>query len=134
VPIHVQLPEDELIVFGAASELSRALLHLLENAMEASWQTGGQVYLSARVQGESAALTITDEGPGFSKTVLDRPFIPNNTTKTREGFLHGLGLGLFITRMVISLHGGEITLANRAEGGARVQVLLPLVGNGARAN
>ncbi|MCC7207353.1 MAG: response regulator [Anaerolineae bacterium] len=126
VPIHVDLPDDELIVYGAPSELSRALLHLLENAMEAAWQTGGQVYLSARHHGESVALTISDDGPGFSKSILDRPFIPNNTTKTREGFLHGLGLGLFITRMVISLHGGEITLANRAEGGARVQILLPL--------
>jgi signal transduction histidine kinase len=40
--------------------------------------------------------------------------------------MSGLGLGLFITRMVISLHGGSIHLENRPEGGAQVILELPM--------
>lgn len=122
----VTLPDDALCVYGMPAELSRAVLHLLENAMDAAHQTGGQVYLTAMPQGNTAVITINDDGPGFATAILDEPFLPSYTTKTQGGFLHGLGLGLFITRMVISLHGGQIGLSNRSEGGASVRVQLPL--------
>jgi signal transduction histidine kinase len=124
------LRDEPINIFGAAPELSRAFLHLLENALEAvgqtSGQTTGQVCVSATTQDDMALLIIEDEGPGFTDDILEHPFSPGNTTKVESGFVRGLGMGLFITRMVISLHGGHIRLENRPEGGARVSVYLPL--------
>jgi signal transduction histidine kinase len=124
--VALTLRDEPINVFGAAPELSRAFLHLLENALEAVGQTAGQVGVSATTQDDMALLIIEDEGPGFTDDILEHPFSPGHTTKIESGFVRGLGMGLFITRMVISLHGGHIRLENRPEGGARVSVFLPL--------
>ena len=64
-------------------------------------------------------LTVSDNGPGFADSVLQRAFEPYITTKAR-----GTGLGLAIVRKIVEEHGGSIEIANRHEGGARVSILL----------
>jgi nitrogen fixation/metabolism regulation signal transduction histidine kinase len=66
-------------------------------------------------------LELLDDGPGFPEMVLEKPFEPYVTNKSR-----GSGLGLAICRKIVSEHDGEIAIGNRAEGGARVTVTLPL--------
>ena len=63
-----------------------------------------------------------DDGPGFPPMVLEDPFEPYVTNKS-----NGSGLGLAICRKIVAEHDGNITISNRPEGGARVQVRLPLV-------
>lgn len=124
VRFEVNIADESLCMYGAIPELSRALLHLLENAVEAAH---GCVYISLARTGDHALLTIEDDGRGFEANVLEQSFSPGFTTKIEDGFVRGLGLGLFITRMVITLHRGYITLSNRDEGGARVQIQLPII-------
>jgi signal transduction histidine kinase len=122
------LPDEELPVQGASLELSRALIRILENAMEANEKTGrDQVQIAAQVADESVTLTINDYGPGFPNVMLDKPFSPGYTTKTTGGVMRGLGLGLFVARAVVDLHQGEIWLENRGEAGASVHIRLPLI-------
>jgi len=64
-------------------------------------------------------ITVSDNGPGFAESVLQRAFEPYVTTKAR-----GTGLGLAIVRKIVEEHGGSIEIANRGEGGARVSILL----------
>ncbi|MGE4339736.1 MAG: PAS domain-containing sensor histidine kinase, partial [Pigmentiphaga sp.] len=64
-------------------------------------------------------VTVSDNGPGFAESVLQRAFEPYVTTKAR-----GTGLGLAIVRKIVEEHGGSIEIANRGEGGARVSILL----------
>ena len=67
----------------------------------------------------SLAVTVTDDGPGFSAEALhhgcDAFF---SEQKSAEHF----GLGLNVARVLARLHGGEVALANAPEGGARVTV------------
>jgi PAS domain S-box-containing protein len=63
---------------------------------------------------------IEDTGPGIDADDLERLFDPYFTTK-RQG--EGTGLGLSVTRNIVTLHGGSIDLQNRPEGGARALLL-----------
>ncbi|HYC10674.1 MAG TPA: ATP-binding protein, partial [Steroidobacteraceae bacterium] len=71
--------------------------------------------------GEYAAVTVCDNGPGFQRELLGRVFDPYVTTKPK-----GTGLGLAIVKKIIEEHGGRIDADNRPEGGARVRVVLPV--------
>lgn len=122
VTVSYEGEERSVWVRGAETELKRAVLNLLDNAVEAA-QRRVQVSLS-EAHGR-AVLSILDDGPGFTAELLENAFLPAVTTKLREGFMSGLGLGLFITRMVVSLHGGTVRLENRSEGGAQVTLELP---------
>lgn len=66
------------------------------------------------------ALSIADRGPGIAPGMVERIFEPYVSTKET-----GLGMGLAICRRIVEDHGGEISAANRIEGGAVFTVRLP---------
>jgi hypothetical protein len=72
------------------------------------------------VEGE-IHLRVLDNGAGFSENALSRVFEPYMTTKTK-----GTGLGLAIVKKIIEEHGGRITVENHVNGGACVNISLPL--------
>jgi signal transduction histidine kinase len=125
--VNYSLPRYEILIQGAPLDLSRAFMHILENAVEAGEKTGDmRIEVSAKLVDGGVTVTISDNGPGFPDVVLEQPFSPGYTTKTTEGVVRGLGFGLFIARAVIELHEGRIWLENRPSGGADVHVQLPL--------
>ena len=71
---------------------------------------------------EARTLTIADNGPGFPVELLPRIFEPYVTTKAR-----GTGLGLPIVKKIVEEHQGTIEISNAPEGGARIEIRLPLV-------
>ena len=109
----------------------RQLLHnLIGNAAEAGAENGVTLQIRSDTTGPAqrprVRLELLDDGPGFPQTVLDKPFEPYVSNKSR-----GSGLGLAICRKIVAEHDGEIRIANRARGGARVTVELPLKRAGA---
>ncbi|MCA8884967.1 MAG: HAMP domain-containing protein, partial [Rhodobacteraceae bacterium] len=115
-----------------ATLISRALVNLLKNAVEAAETIanrpegqGPEVRVTLGVLPRSLKLTIDDNGPGFppDRAKLFEPYVTN-----REG---GTGLGLSIVKKIIEDHGGRIRLeeappfAPGASSGARVLVILP---------
>ena len=106
----------------------RQLLHnLLTNAVEAlEGQSGGEIEVGTRLArrgdgDETAEVTVSDNGPGFQRELVGQVFDPYVTTKAK-----GTGLGLAIVRKIVEEHGGSIEAENRAEGGARIRIVLPL--------
>ncbi|WP_439528780.1 ATP-binding protein [Pannonibacter sp.] len=103
--------------------LKRALRNLIENAV----RYGTVARVTQSVEDGQVRLTIDDEGPGIPEDRLSDVFEPFVRLETsRSGETGGIGLGLAIARSIIHAHGGTITLENRAEGGLRASVLLPI--------
>ena len=75
---------------------------------------------------EETRVVVEDEGPGIHEAELERvfePFVRLEASRSRD--TGGSGLGLAIARGIVRGHGGDIRLANRAEGGLRATVALP---------
>ncbi len=112
----------------------RQLLHnLIRNAAEARTKERASIAIGTQIVQDSGAgwlrLEVVDDGPGFPADVLQRPFEPYVTSKKQ-----GSGLGLAICRKIVHEHDGRIAIANGTEGGARVEVLLPLAVDSTGAN
>ncbi|HEY8608290.1 MAG TPA: ATP-binding protein [Noviherbaspirillum sp.] len=105
------------VVFDSA--LKQTIFNLLDNASEASpdW-----VCLDARRKDGRLAFTVTDRGPGFAPEMLAQFGKPYQSSKGRPGG----GLGLFLAVNVSRTLGGTVAARNRVEGGAEVELSLPL--------
>jgi PAS domain S-box-containing protein len=99
--------------------LEQVLENLLANAIQLS-PRGSTVRLEAADTDGGVAFRVSDEGAGLPAGDTERLFQPFFTR--RKG---GTGLGLSIVRRIVEQHGGQVTAANRPEGGAVFTVWLP---------
>jgi signal transduction histidine kinase len=112
----------EVEIHADPHRLQQMFLNLFLNAKQAM-PGGGRISTELRGNGSSITVEVSDTGPGFSEKQLQRAFQPFHTTKEK-----GSGLGLVMAKRIAEAHGGTIRLANRAEGGAQVTVVLPVSG------
>jgi two-component system sensor histidine kinase RegB len=112
-----RIRQDLPVVFDSA--LKQMIFNVLDNALEAS---PGWVSLEASHDGDALTLSVADAGPGFAPAMLAQLGKPYQSSKGRPG----AGLGLFLVVNVARKLGGTVTARNRAEGGAVVQLTLPL--------
>jgi two-component system NtrC family sensor kinase len=101
-------------------------MNLMLNAVQAM-PNGGTLLIRTIAAGNHVVLEVADTGSGIAPENMDRIWDPFFTTKPPGS---GTGLGLSITQRVVSRHGGQITAENRAEGGARFTLELPVMGPG----
>ena len=72
---------------------------------------------------------VEDDGPGVPDATIERlcePFYRGEASRNRE--TGGVGLGLSIARSIAESHGGQLVFANRAAGGLRATLIVPLDG------
>ena len=111
---------------GARRALHRALQNIIGNALK--FGTRAEVHLAE--SGDEVHIRVRDNGPGIPEAMLETVFEPFLRIRTEDtAHLEGSGLGLSITRNLVSAHGGKIILANREEGGLEAHVILPRPGN-----
>jgi signal transduction histidine kinase len=116
----VQLSQDPCQVDADPDRLRQILHNLIKNALEAGADTTVVIATRAGDGGTTVELEVSDDGPGFPNDMVSRIFEPYVTSKSK-----GSGLGLAIVRKIAEEHGGSVSAANRAGGGARVIVSLP---------
>ncbi len=117
--------DDRLIVMGDRDHLYRAVYNLVDNAVKFI-NEGGRLCLRAHPEGEFCAFSISNTGTGISSDdlphIFDRFY---KADRSRSMDKTGAGLGLYIVKNIINLHGGEISV--RSDGGeTEFEFTLPL--------
>ncbi|HEX6311376.1 MAG TPA: ATP-binding protein [Acidimicrobiia bacterium] len=111
-------------VLGDADALARAVRNLLDNAGRHAAST---VTVALAERGDEAVLAVADDGPGIPPEHAERVFERfTRVDEARARHDGGAGLGLAITRDIVSGHGGTISLDRSESGGATFVVRFPL--------
>lgn len=114
----------DAVVLVEPIAVEQALHNLIRNAAEAVEALSPErrrVVVSAGVAGELVEIAVEDLGPGLAPELAQRLFEPFRSTKP-----NGMGLGLALSQRLVEANGGRIAGVNRAEGGARFTIALPL--------
>ena len=107
---------------GRPQALKRCLANLLENAIK----YGNSAQVVVEDHADRLQISILDQGPGLPADQLGKVFEPFYRVEgSRNRDTGGTGLGLAIAKNVAELHGGNIELRNRAEGGLAAVLTLP---------
>jgi len=121
--IEVALDVTSVWASGRPAGLQRAVLNLIDNA--GKWSPADQpVQVRLRAEGASAVLEVDDAGPGIDAADVPRVFDRFYRADSARA-LPGSGLGLSIVQRVVDAHGGRVTVARSARGGALLRVDLP---------
>lgn len=103
--------------------LSRVLDNLIGNAV----RYGGRADVSLQARGDRLCITVDDAGRGVPPDQLEAVFQPfYRVDASRNRHTGGVGLGLYIARTLVERMDGTLTLQNRAEGGLRATLSLPV--------
>jgi two-component system sensor histidine kinase RegB len=123
----VQLEVDDAtadsVLHAPAQATAQALRAVLKNALQASVDSE-PVRVRARTQHGRCVLEVRDFGSGMSPAVLSRAGEPFFTTKAPGD---GMGLGLFLARVVVERAGGSVTLDSQPGAGTTAALVLPLI-------
>jgi signal transduction histidine kinase len=105
--------------------LERVIASVLNNAVEFS-NPGGEIEITASQDARTVTLSVRDTGPGFAIDP-DELFEAFKRADDALNFNHdGMGLDLYLDRLITRHLGGSITAQNRSSGGAEVIVKLPV--------
>src|SRR5579883_38266 len=113
-----------LPIKGDQIQLQQVTLNLIVNAMDAMSgmpSAERRIKVSTARDGNSACLSVSDEGPGIAVSDLKRVFEPFFSTKP-----DGMGMGLSIARTLVEAHGGQLSAENLPGRGAVFHIRLPL--------
>jgi signal transduction histidine kinase len=133
IAFHADVPDD-LTVDADPDQLSRVLVNLVRNAVQALSQTGspnGQpcIDISAHREGGTVIILIKDNGPGIPERAKANLFTPFQGSAQKGG----TGLGLPIAAEIVQLHGGTIVL-DEGQGRTCFKITIPDRLSAAEAN
>jgi PAS domain S-box-containing protein len=123
ITVEREAPSGPAMVVADPHQIEQVFLNIINNAVDAILETGrtGKIKIRVLLQNGHVCTQFTDDGPGLKdpKKIFD----PFYTTKSVG---KGTGLGLSICYGIVKEHGGDITANNVPEGGAMIEVKLPV--------
>jgi two-component system phosphate regulon sensor histidine kinase PhoR len=131
IELDLQLPTSAPapVLRADASRLHRALLNLIDNAIRFS-PDGASIHVRIRQESRWCRLSVRDEGEGLSeedsRRLFER-FYRGDPSRARSA-RGGSGLGLAIVQQIAHAHGGRVQASNHPQGGALLELVLPVGG------
>ncbi len=125
-PVSAEIDENVGEITADRDKVLQVLLNLLSNAAKYS-PAGNPVVVRARVEGDRARIDVVDQGYGISPEQakgLFTPFYRIRDPKTKA--IRGAGVGLYLCKHLVEIHGGEITFESEPGKGTTFTVTLPL--------
>ena len=123
----LRLPPRPVHVYGDAVRLAQIFANLLNNAAKYT-NPGGHIELEARLEDADVVITVRDNGIGIAPQMLPRAFtIFSQALPALQRSQGGLGIGLFLVKSLVDLHGGSISARSPGLGkGSEFEVRLPV--------
>ena len=120
-------PPVHCYVRASSDRVAQVFENLLDNAASFA-PPGSLVEVTMAADGPTCIVKVEDRGPGFPPAHVDRVFDRFFTYRPGDGGRREhTGLGLSIARAIVEGYGGSVCAANRNDGGASVEVRLPIV-------
>ena len=116
--IELILPDEDLVGMVDPVLLNQALINLLDNSI-AAIPGHGAIVVSTRSEAHDLIIEVADTGIGLPTEDTEMLLQPFYSTKGR-----GSGIGLAVVHRIVTEHGGTLRIANRANGGAEVTIVL----------
>lgn len=130
--LQVNVSSDLPKVWGDRVQLQQVILNLALNSLDAlegqPTDRKAVTIRAAEMDGGMIAVRVIDQGTGIAPDKLGHVFEPFVTTKP-----NGMGMGLAISKQIVELHGGKITIENNPDTGATVCLSLKVVPSGGLA-
>lgn len=110
VNLEYELSQSRLALKADRKMVEQLLINLIKNALGAmEEQTEGKIILRAKLKDDMLVIRVSDNGPGIHEEVLPNIFIPFYSTRK-----NGTGIGLTLSKNIMKLHGGNITVESTA--------------------
>ena len=118
--------DGNMLFYGNEKLLKRAIENIIRNALNHAGDKA-IIHIDTLIKEESFQITVEDNGPGIDNTMLNTVFEPFiQAPQTQAQAINGYGLGLAISKKIISAHNGEIKAENIQPNGLKISITLPI--------
>jgi signal transduction histidine kinase len=122
--IELTLPDEPVGIEADVVRVEQVAGNLLSNAIKYS-PDGGVISVQIEAQANQAVLTVSDQGLGIEPELIDKLFLPFRRGKRSSHLVTGSGLGLSVSKRIVTAHGGTIDATSKPGAGATFRVCLP---------
>jgi signal transduction histidine kinase/ligand-binding sensor domain-containing protein/DNA-binding response OmpR family regulator len=120
--------ESKLEVCFDSEKMEKVIFNLLSNALKHTPEGGRITFEVDRFSNDSVSFKVIDNGSGIKPDALPKVF-DKFYSKGHEDANSGMGLGLFLTKKIVSLHNGSISASNNPDKGATFEIVFPIKNN-----
>jgi PAS domain S-box-containing protein len=114
--LQLELPRQEIELMADSTRLAQTLGNLLNNAAKYT-PSHGHIRLKAWQEGATAVVEVADDGVGIPADMLEQVFsLFTQVGRTLDRAQGGLGIGLYLVRSLVELHGGTVSAASEGPG------------------
>jgi K+-sensing histidine kinase KdpD len=123
--LNMDIPSRPLWLHGDSKRLEQALSHVISNAIRYS-PHDQPIKVSCKLNGmeKAATIEIVDQGPGIPATRLKEIFDRDHPSGPLKS--GGLGIGLYLSKVIVEAHGGRISIESASGMGTKVTIVLPV--------
>lgn len=112
-------------MFADKIQIQQVLVNLMRNALEALRANASDQRIirvaTRKLDGDRIEVSVSDNGAGLAKPILERMFLPFNSSKGENS----MGIGLLICRRIVEAHGGKMSAQINEQGGATFRFTVP---------
>lgn len=124
VRLMMNIPDSLPVVQADEKRLSQVLINLVHNAIK--YTEKGSITVSAVADGSTMTIMVSDTGAGMDQETIKRVFLRYEQGDQGLNEAQGIGLGLNISKELVELHGGELTVSSEPGKGTTFSFTLPL--------
>lgn len=127
VKFTVSLPKQPVTIEGDKDKLREVIQNLVGNALKFTQK--GYVKMTCETTDQKVKVSVEDTGPGILKEDMDRlfaKFAKLEHSYENQQNIQGTGLGLYISKKIVTLHGGDIDVQSEVNKGTTFTVTLPV--------